>query len=94
MAKVIEQAEAHYDVQQLELGRVYKWRPGSVLVECECEKKVDLSASESTCEECGAGHARLVRESLAEGRLEEVEEKVLHPWRYSAISDTSTSLPY
>ncbi len=93
MAKVIEKVDAHYDVQHMEFGWAYKWRPGSVLLECDCGELVYLSASESTCEECGAKHARLVREGLTERRLE-ADEKVLHPWRYSAESDASTSLPY
>jgi hypothetical protein len=93
VAKVIEKVDAHYDVQQLEFGRAYKWRPGSLLLECECGELTDLTASESTCEGCGAKHARLVREGLTERRLE-ADERVLHPWRYSRESDTSTSLPY
>ena len=93
VARVIEKIDAYYDVQQLEFGRAYKWRPGSVLLKCECEEMVYLTASESACEGCGAEHTRLVREGLTERRLE-ADERVLHPWRYSAQSDASTSLPY
>ena len=93
MAKVIERVEAHYEVQGLEFGRVYRWRPGSVRLECDCGETPDLTASGSTCEGCGEEHARLVREGLGE-RPSEVDERVLHPWRYSGESDSSTSLPY
>ena len=91
MAKVIERVEAHYDVQKLEFGRVYKWRPGSVLL--ECGEMVDLTASETTCRGVRAEHTRLVREDLTERRLE-ADEEVLHPWRYSRKSNNETSLPY
>ena len=37
--KVIKLIVAQYDVQELELGKVYKWRPESVLAECECGER-------------------------------------------------------
>jgi hypothetical protein len=33
MMKVIERVEAHYEVQDMEMGKVYRWRPANVLVE-------------------------------------------------------------
>ena len=32
--KVIERIEAHYEVQDVEMGKVYRWCPESVVVEC------------------------------------------------------------
>ena len=64
MAKVIERDRAHYDVQEVELGTVYRWRPERGLIECECGERAALTASEATCEECGAEHKGLVREDL------------------------------
>ena len=92
MVKVIERVEACYDVQEVEFGTVYRWRPQSVLIECACGEMVGLTASETTCEECGAEHTGLVREDLTERQLERDEE--VHPWRYSGKSDNGTSLPY
>jgi len=76
--KVIERVEAHYEVQDVEMGKVYRWRPASVLVECTCGEEPTLSAFRTTCGECGADHAALVGDSL-DARP---EHKGDHPWRY------------
>ena len=81
MTKVIEREHAHYEVQEMEFGTIYKWQPESVLIECECGEMVALTLSKSLCEECGAEHVGLVRENLIERRLREDER--LHPWRYA-----------
>ncbi len=39
MAKVIERVEAHYEVQDVEMGKVYRWHPESIVVECYCGKE-------------------------------------------------------
>jgi hypothetical protein len=59
VSKVIERVEARYDVQDVEFGRVYKWHPESVLIECECEERLSLSASATFCRACGADHTVL-----------------------------------
>ena len=64
MAKIIECVEAHYDVQDMEMGKVYRWRPANVLVECTCGEEPTLSAYRTTCGECGADHAGIVGEVL------------------------------
>jgi len=76
VAKVIERAEAHYDVQEVEFGRVYQWRPKSVLIECECGEMTMLTASKTTCKACGGQHTGLVREDLRGCQLEDED---LHP---------------
>ena len=80
VAKVIERVEARYEIQDVEMGKVYKWRPESILVECECGERAALAASEYTCEECGAEHKGLVREDLV-GMAQ--KDQALHPWRYA-----------
>jgi hypothetical protein len=92
MAKVIERFKARYDVQEVQLGTVYRWCPRGVLIECECGETVALTASQASCEACGAEHTWLVRNDEAE-RLPEEDEEV-HPWRYSERSENQTSLPY
>jgi hypothetical protein len=92
LAKVIERDRAHYDVQEVEFGKVYKWRPKSVLIECECGERVALTLSKTLCEECGAEYTMLVRENLIDRRLREDER--LHPWRYSEDPEDDTGLPY
>jgi hypothetical protein len=76
--KVIERVQAHYEVLDVEMGKVYRWRPKSVLIECECGEMATLTDSKTTCEECGAEYTGLVREDLTARKDEDV-----HPWRYS-----------
>ena len=78
MAKVIELVRARYEVQDVEFGKVYKWRPERVVIGCECGETVALTASRTTCEQCGEEHTGSVREALSERQL---GEKDLHPWR-------------
>ena len=92
MSKVIERTKARYDVQEVQFGTVYRWCPQSVLIECECGEAVSLTASEATCEACGAEYTGFVRKDEAEHVPEEDEE--VHPWRYSERSEKRTSLPY
>ena len=63
--KVVERVEAHYDVQAVEFGRVYKWRPESVLIECGCGERLYLSTSVTSCGVCGADHTVVIQEELA-----------------------------
>ena len=61
MANVIEGAEGRYEVQDVEFGRVYKWQPERVMVECDCGERIALSGSGITCG-CGLDHTEVVRE--------------------------------
>lgn len=88
MANVIECAEGRYEVQDVEFGRVYKWRPERVVVECDCGERMALSGSETTCI-CGADHTEVVREELADS----LEDEILHPWRYAGDREDD-GLPY
>lgn len=92
MAKVIERVRARYDVQEVEMGEVYTWRPESVVVECGCGEETSLTYSETACEECGAEHTGLVREDLSD-RPPQGDEEV-RPWRYSEGRKDNSILPY
>ena len=78
MTKVIERAEAHYEVQDMEMGKVYRWCPTNVLVECTCGEEPTISALRTTCGECGADHAASVG-YLLDARS---QDKGDHPWRH------------
>jgi hypothetical protein len=80
VAKVIERVEAHYEVRDVEMGKVYRWRPESVVLECGCGGRLHLNGSVTSCEECGTDHALAVREALSELRQ---SDRTIHPWRYS-----------
>ena len=79
MAKVIERVQAHYEVQDVEMGKVYRWRPESVVVECSCGNEPTLTASKNACSECGADHRTIVEEVL--DASPEEDEEVYRPWR-------------
>jgi hypothetical protein len=38
LAKVIEQVEACYEVEEMEFGTLYKWCPESLVIECDCSR--------------------------------------------------------
>jgi Zn finger protein HypA/HybF involved in hydrogenase expression len=78
--QVIERTEGHYDVQEVQFGTVYRWCPECVMVECDCGESPTLTRSESTCPECGADHAAIIREELFARR---VADETIHPWHYA-----------
>jgi hypothetical protein len=78
VTRVIERVEAHYEVQDVEMGKVYRWCPANVLVECTCGAELTLSAFSTTCCECGADHTAIVGEVLHA----RPEDKGDQPWRY------------
>jgi hypothetical protein len=81
LAKVIECVQAHYEVQDVEMGKVYRWRPQSVVVQYEeCGENQTLSASKHACEKCGTDHRPVVEEVL-EAHIDGDGEEVDHPWR-------------
>jgi hypothetical protein len=91
MSENTEHTEGHYDVQEVEMGEVYTWRPESVVVECDCGEKLTLTASSTTtCGECGAEHKAVVQEGLSDERL---EDEAVHPWRYAKHRE-DVGVPY
>jgi hypothetical protein len=77
VAKVIKCVKAHYEIQELEMGKVYRWCPRSLVLECTCGEELTLTAFVTTCPECGADHTDIAQEML-EARP---EDKGDHPWR-------------
>jgi hypothetical protein len=77
LAQVIERVKAHYEVEAVEMGTVYRWCPESVVIVCECGERLALSASNTACGECGADHYATTEEVLDVRQ----EDKVEHPWR-------------
>lgn len=62
--KVVERLAAHYEVRDVEMGKVYTWRPEGVVVECECGNEQTLTASKYACDKCGTDHRTVVEEVL------------------------------
>jgi hypothetical protein len=92
VAKIVERARARYEVEEVEYGKVYRWQPETVVVECGCGEETALTPSETVCEECGAEHTGLVRENLPS--LQPQNDEYVHPWRYTEDSVDNGALPY
>lgn len=63
-SKVVEHVEARYEVQNVEVGKVYRCCPESVLIECGCGKMLALTVHRTACSKCGAAHTALTEELL------------------------------
>ncbi len=91
MVRIVERVAGRYDVQEVELGRVYRWCPKRVVLECDCGERLPLTGSMTTRGGCGADHAAVVREELAAQWPERGEDA--HPWR-SWRSSGDTGIPF
>ena len=40
--KIVKRTQGYYEIQDAEFGKVYKWRPESVMIECKCSKRFYL----------------------------------------------------
>ena len=40
VAKIIERVKAHYEIQDVEMGKVYRWCPESIMVRCVCGERL------------------------------------------------------
>jgi hypothetical protein len=90
MVTVIERTIGRYEVQDVEFGKVYRWCPGCVIIECDCGERLTLTSSITTCR-CGADHAAFVREEFV--AREQPGDEALHPWR-SLHYFADTGIPY
>jgi hypothetical protein len=73
VTQVIEHLEAHYEVQAMEMGTVYRWCPESVVLECDCGQSFTVEgAKAASCPRCGAEHSGVAR-GLAGKPLSEEE---------------------
>jgi hypothetical protein len=91
MLTAVKRTRGHYEVQELDFGRVYRWCPECVDIEGECGERADVTTiSTAACPRCGENHAATIREELAAGRS---EDQVLHPWRYDARNLEDVGLP-
>jgi len=53
-AKVVKCIEGRYDSEKTPFGRVYRWRPEYVVVECGCDERMT-----TTCVRCGTDYANI-----------------------------------
>ena len=78
MVKVVERLTAHYEVEDVPMGKVYRWCPEKAVVECDCGETLILDSSATVCAKCGEDHALLIEQVLDPRPEYEVE----YPWRY------------
>jgi hypothetical protein len=91
MTTNIERTGGHYEVQEVDFGKVYRWCPGCVNIECECGARLAFTVSSTAiCPRCGVNHAANIREELTAGQL---PDQALHPWRYDARDLEDAGLP-
>src|ERR671912_159290 len=69
VTKVIERVRARYEVEDVEMGKVYRWCPARVVLECTCGEELTLSAFKTTCPGCGADHGAIVHAAIVEEML-------------------------
>jgi len=87
--EIIERVAGHYEAQDVEFGRVYRWCPKCVVIECDCGERRIFTGSSTVCE-CGIDHTNEIREELFARWL---GDEALHPWRY-ATDREGLGLPY
>ena len=101
MMKVLERVAEHYDVQEVQFGRTYRWCPEFVVLECgDCGRQMTLTRSElidtmPDCEcscECSSGHTARVREEVVIHLVDEDYEAHHYPWRYDLQSQADQHL--
>src|SRR5215210_4961959 len=64
VVKVLECVGEHYEFQDVQRARVYKWCPAAVALECECGERPTLTSSRTTCFSCGVDHKDVFAEVL------------------------------
>jgi hypothetical protein len=90
-SKVIERVQPRYEMQEVEFGEVYKWRPERVVVECPCGQRLSLTPSKTSCAACGTDHVLPVKEASTDGHQ---SDRTLHPWRYYSEDREDAGLPF
>jgi hypothetical protein len=83
--QVIERVAEHYDTQEVDFGRIYRWCPEWVVVECKCGKRktltrTDLIKAKPACE-CGTDNTASVREEVVLELLDKEYEVHHHQGR-------------
>jgi len=62
----------------VEMGKVYKWCPANVTVECGCGERLTLTSSTTACFRCGTDHTDVIAEVAGIGME---EDEGYYPWR-------------
>ena len=77
MVNVVECVGARYELQDVEIGKLYKWCPANITVECGCGERPTLTSSTTTCFRCRTDHMDVFAEVLGIHK----EDEDHSPWR-------------
>src|ERR687889_1856888 len=63
VSQVIEHVQAHYEVQAMEMGTLYRLCPESVVIECDCGQSFTVEGAKevASCPRCGVEHRGVAR---------------------------------
>jgi len=59
--QIVECTAGHYEAQDVEFGRVYRWMPANALVECDCGQLFSAEESMAACPRCEVDYSEVVR---------------------------------
>jgi hypothetical protein len=91
MSTATERTIGHYEIQEVDFGRVYRWCPEPLDANCDCGGRSDVGAvSAAACPRCGMNPAAMIGAVPTAGRS---EDRALHPWRYDAGNFEDAGLP-
>jgi hypothetical protein len=90
MMLVVERVQGRYEAQDVPFGKVYAWRSGQVILECDCGERLTINSCATVCE-CGLDHAATIREEL--DTASRSKDEALYPWRYFR-SREDAGIPY
>lgn len=77
--RVVERVEPHYAVEEVPYGKVYRWCPGCLVIECGCGEELILPGSER-CSGCETDYADIPWEMMVEEPKSGGEPKGYAPW--------------
>lgn len=75
MITVVERIRGHYDVEEVEFGRIKRWCPERIVARCECGETVSLTASSAACRRCGSDLSEVFREEPPTGGSAEAQAR-------------------
>jgi hypothetical protein len=78
--QIVERTAGHYEVQDVEWGKVFMWVPGNTLIECDCGQSFTAEgATAASCPRCDADHTGVASRGLGGKPL--AEEEAYRPTR-------------
>jgi hypothetical protein len=86
MARIDKAIAAHYETHEVPFGRIYKWHPEYIIIECDCGQKLLITGTSNipTCPQCSADYGSLVHD--IRHREERLRDEEVHPWNYNERS--------